>query len=225
MELTKTEKDKRKLVKDRYIYVFKKVPASDISSWQCIFRRKVGQCCATVQISPTDKFAEKGNTQTHAPSPKQVEVIKIKVGMKCKAKTTEETVQQILDEQLSNISENAAETLPSIATMRRNIRKSREDDNISQIPVNREDTPVLPNEYHITKSREQFSCLTAVRRIQKECLSWIQRLAHAFHQSRTTVSLMEHLEFAQKSSFSYILCMHSNMKKFPMHHWFITKEN
>ena len=40
--------------------------------------------------------------------------------------------------------------------MRRNIRKSREDDNISQIPVNREDTPVLPNEYQITKSREQF---------------------------------------------------------------------
>ena len=40
--------------------------------------------------------------------------------------------------------------------MRRNIRKSREDDNISQIPVNREDTPVFPNEYQITKSREQF---------------------------------------------------------------------
>ena len=156
MELTKAEKGKRKLVKDRYIYVFKKVPASDISSWQCIFRRKVGQCYATVQISPTDEFAEKGNNQTHAPSHTQVEVIKNKVGMKCKAKTTEETVQQILGKQLSNISENAAEILPSTGTMRQSIRKSGEDDNISQIPVNREDTPVLPNEYQITKSREQF---------------------------------------------------------------------
>ena len=145
MELTKAEKDKRKLVKDRYIYVFKKVPASDISSWQCIFRRKVGQCYATVQISPTDEFAEKGNNQTHAPSHTQVEVIKNKVGMKCKAKTTEETVQQILGKQLSNISENAAEILPSTGTMRQSIRKSGEDDNISQIPVNREDTPVLAN--------------------------------------------------------------------------------
>ena len=65
MELTKAEKDKRKLVKDRYIYVLKKVPARDISSWQFIFGRKVGQCCATVQISPTDEFAEKGNNQTY----------------------------------------------------------------------------------------------------------------------------------------------------------------
>ena len=66
MELTKAEKDKRKLVKDRYIYVFKKVPASDISSWQCILRRKAGQSRATVQISPTDEFAAlKKSTTRH----------------------------------------------------------------------------------------------------------------------------------------------------------------
>ena len=109
MELTKAEKDKRKL-KDGYIYVCKKVLESDISSWQCILRRRVGQSRATVQISPTDEFAEKVNNQAHAPSLTQVEVTKIKVGMKCKEKTTKETVQQILGEQLSNISENAAET-------------------------------------------------------------------------------------------------------------------
>ena len=40
--------------------------------------------------------------------------------------------------------------------MRQSIRKSQEDGNISQIPVNCEDTPVLPNEYQITKSREPF---------------------------------------------------------------------
>ena len=97
--------------------------------------------------------------------------------MKCKAKTTEEAVQQILDEQLSNISENAAETLPSIATMRRSIWKSREDDNISHIPVNREDTPILPNEYQITKSRDPFFMFDSSEEDPEGSLSWIQRLA------------------------------------------------
>ena len=55
--------------------------------------KKSWQCRTTVQISPTDEFTEKVNNHTHAPSPTQVEVIKVKVGMKCKAKTTEETVQ------------------------------------------------------------------------------------------------------------------------------------
>ena len=66
----------------------------------------------------------------HVPCPIQVKVIKIKVGMKRKAKTTQEIVQQILGEQLGNISEDGTADLLSIATMRRNIWKSREDDNI-----------------------------------------------------------------------------------------------
>ena len=76
--------------------------------------------------------------------------------MKRKAKITEETVQQILGEQLGNISENAAANLPSIATMRRNIRKAQEDGNIPQILLNREVIPVLPNENQMTKSGEPF---------------------------------------------------------------------
>ena len=128
--------------------------ANDISSWECILWRKDGKCRATVKISPTDKFIEHVNDHTHAPSPTQVEVTKIKVGMKHKAKTTEATVQEILGEQLGNISADAAANLPSISTMRQNIRKAREDGNIPQI---REGVPVLPNEYQLTKSGEPFS--------------------------------------------------------------------
>lgn len=55
----------------------------------------------------------------HVPCPTQVKVIKIKVGMKRKAKTTQEIVQQILGEQLGNTSEDGTADLLSIATMRR----------------------------------------------------------------------------------------------------------
>ena len=47
---------------------------------------------------------------------------------------------------MGNISEDAATNLSSIATMRRNIRKAPED----------EDIPVLPNEDQLTKSEELF---------------------------------------------------------------------
>ena len=44
---------------------------------------------------------------THAPSPTQVELTKIKVGIKYKVKTTEETQQKIQGKRLGNISEDA----------------------------------------------------------------------------------------------------------------------
>ena len=44
---------------------------------------------------------------THAPSPTQVELTKLKVGIKYKVKTTEETQQKIQGKRLGNISEDA----------------------------------------------------------------------------------------------------------------------
>ena len=116
--------------------------------------------------------------------------------MKRKTKITEEKVQQILAEQLGNISEDGAANLPSISTMRRNIRKVREDDNSSQIPVNLENTLVLSNEYQLIKSGE------------------LKRSMYASFQSRNTGLLMEDLESNQKFFFQYILSMHSNTEKF-----------
>lgn len=121
-EFKKAEKGQRKLAEDGYIYVFKKMLANDISSWECILRRKDGQCRATIKLSPTDEFIEQVNDHIHPPSSTKVEVTKINIGMKRKAKTTEETVQQILGEQLGNSSNDATTKLPLIAAMERNIR-------------------------------------------------------------------------------------------------------
>ena len=156
MEFTKTEKRQRKLVRDGYMYVFKKMLVNDKGLWECILWRKDIQCRATVKLSTTEEFIEQVNDQIHANSPAQVELKKIKVGMKYKAKPTEETVQQILGKQLRDISENAAANLSSIATMRWNIWKARGYDNIPQIPLNPEGTLVLPNTYQLTKYREPF---------------------------------------------------------------------
>ena len=115
MEFTKTGKCQGKLVKDEYIYVFKKMLAK--KRWEMLQNN--------VNLSPIDKLTEQVNNYTNAPSPTKIKVTKNKVGMKLKAKTTEETAQQILGKQLVNISEDATESLPLIATMRHNIQKAQ----------------------------------------------------------------------------------------------------
>ena len=156
MKFTLTLRIVKKIFKDGCIYVFKKMLPNDISLRECILGRKDEQCLTTIKLSPTDEFIEQVNDHTHAPSPTQVEVTKIKAGTKRKTKTTQETVQQILGKQLGNISDDAAANLPSITTMRGIIRKARADDSVPQIPLNREAIPVLPNEFQLIKSGEPF---------------------------------------------------------------------
>ena len=100
--------------------------ANEVSSWECILRRKGNQCKATIKLFSTDEFIEQV-MNTHAPSQMEVELTKIKSRNKRKATTTLKTPQQILGTELRNILEGAAASLPGISTLRRNIRKARED--------------------------------------------------------------------------------------------------
>ena len=107
-------------------------------------RRKGNQCKATIKLSPTDEFNDQVNKHTHAPSQTEVEVTKVKSRMKRKATTALETSQQMLGTELRNISEGAAASLPGVSTLRRNIRKAREE------------IPELPVQYQLTVNGEQF---------------------------------------------------------------------
>ena len=54
MEFTTRETRNRKLIRDGYMYVLKKMQANDVSSWECILHRK-GTLCK-VSISILDEF-------------------------------------------------------------------------------------------------------------------------------------------------------------------------
>ena len=82
MEFTTTKKVQRKLIRNEYIYVFKKMLPNDVSYWECNLHRKNNQCKVTIKISPTDEFIEQVNEHTHAPSQAEVEVIKVKANVK-----------------------------------------------------------------------------------------------------------------------------------------------
>ena len=96
------------------MYVFKKMLTNDVSSWECILRRKGTQCKASIKLSILGEFIGQNHEHTHPPSQIQVEVTKAKASIKRKAEATEETSQQILASELRNISEGAAANLPSL---------------------------------------------------------------------------------------------------------------
>ena len=157
MEFTKTEKGQRKLIRNGYIYVFKKMLANEVSSWECILCRKGNQCKATIKLSPTDEFIEQVNEHTHAPSQTEVEVTKVKSRIKRKATTTLETPQQILGTEQRNILEGAVASLPGASTLRKNIRKARKDFGTPPNPAIREEIlELLPEQYQLTVNGQEF---------------------------------------------------------------------
>ena len=96
------------------------------------------------------------NKHTHPPSQDQIKVAKIKASIKRRSEATHDTPQQILEAALQNISETAAVNLPQINNLKRTIHSQRKDNDLPPTPLRREDIPVLPERYQVTKAGEQF---------------------------------------------------------------------
>ena len=58
--------------------------------------------------------------------------------------------------ELRNISEGTAASLPGVSTLRRNIRKAREDFDTPPNPTTREEIPELPKQCQLTVNGQQF---------------------------------------------------------------------
>ena len=73
MEFINTQRNKRKLIRDGYLYNFHKPLADGASSWECV-RRRNGDCKARLKLSATDLFVAAINDHSHPPSHTQTEV-------------------------------------------------------------------------------------------------------------------------------------------------------
>lgn len=156
MEFTNTERGQRKILRNGYIYVHRRNNANGFSTWECILRRKGSQCNAKVRVSPNDEVVEQTNEHSHPPSEVECLVTKVKAGIKRRAETTEEPAQQVIAAELGNISEGTAANLPSLSTIRRNIRHIRQDRDLLPNPISRADIPELPPQYTVTANGDPF---------------------------------------------------------------------
>ena len=75
MEFTTTERGSRKLIKDGYMYVFKKRLSNDNSTWEFELRRK-GQCRSYIKIVFED-FIDQRNEHSHSPSQTKCNITRV----------------------------------------------------------------------------------------------------------------------------------------------------
>ena len=158
MEFTTTEMGQRKLIRKRYVYVHRRNLSEGSSMWDCIYWRKGYQCNAKVKLSPLDEFLNEMHKYTHAPWQTECKGTKVKAGIKRQAEDTKKTTQQILGTDFRNScsKRKVAANLPSLETLRRNVRYSHHDRNMPPTPAQREDIPNLPQAYRTTTNRDPF---------------------------------------------------------------------
>ena len=152
---SRTERDARKLIRNGYECVKQKELADGLTTWECVERRK-GNCKAKVKLDASDAFVDQLNDHTHVPSTTKCEITKVRANIKRKATTTQETAQQILGAELTNVTAASAVNLPNLSNLRRNIRHQRQQQDILPAPLRREDVPVLPQQYQVTATGERF---------------------------------------------------------------------
>ena len=93
---------------------------------------------------------------THPLSQDQTEVPKIKPSIKRRSQATHNTPQQMLGAALQNILETAAVNLPQIKNLKLAFHSQRKDNDLPPTPLRRENNPVLPERYEVSKAGEQF---------------------------------------------------------------------
>ncbi|KAK9747447.1 FLYWCH zinc finger domain [Popillia japonica] len=117
---------------------YKKRQTDEKISWRCEHFQKF-KCSARV-TTVGDKIVKVGKDHNHVGDAAQVEAAKIYDSIRTSAKTTNDTPQNIISEVTLGCSQAAAPKLPRIDTMKRSIRRIRQQQMSG---------PALPN--HLVK--------------------------------------------------------------------------
>ena len=155
MEFITSTRGGRKLVYQGFICVKQKNHSQGVESYECEMRRNLKQCKARIRVSG-DQVVDQSGEHTHAPDIGRPEALNARQSIKRRAIDTAATAQQVLTQEMENISDQAAVKLPAIRNIRQCVLRHRKDaGNPPPVPRTRGDI-VIPDEYQITRSGERF---------------------------------------------------------------------
>ncbi len=159
MEFITSIRGGRKLVYEGYIYVKQKDLARGVVSYECEMRKRgagnSSQCKARVKVR-NEQVIDITNEHTHEQVHGRPETLRVRNNMKQRAVDTMEAPQQILGHCLQHVSEAAATQLPPFRTMRRTLRRTKQQTNDPlPIPPSVDDLDI-PEKYQRTTNNEQF---------------------------------------------------------------------
>ena len=124
MELGLSQKGKRKILRERDIYVYKKELKNNICSSECELRRK-GQCSTSIKVDVDGQVIDQVDEYRHPPSQTKCEMEPVKNRIKSRSQTTFDTTQRIVTDELQGKSPTTAVNLPNAEHLRRTIRSQR----------------------------------------------------------------------------------------------------
>ena len=124
MEIIKTNKGKKKLCLDGFIYVQKRTTGEHVH-WEC-WRRRSRRCPGSLMTNLNDEIPVPKGDHTHMPERTQINITKAKNKMKEVAKIGRDKPANILSETLETLDERTRANVPQQETLKRLIRRQRD---------------------------------------------------------------------------------------------------
>lgn len=156
MDFIKSNRGNNILVHDNFLYNKQKTLSNDVISWECINRRNKKSCMARVKTLDNEVVGTM-NEHTHPPQPDEIRVMKVRAGMKQRARETTERTRNIISHGISNEDDDVLANFPSFRTMQRDIQRNRHSaQEHVPIPANNDFQFAIPHQYTITSTGEPF---------------------------------------------------------------------
>lgn len=159
MKKVTSVRGKNKIMYKGYVYVKQKNLSAGVISYECEKRRGNGtgitECKAKMKVK-NDEVVGFLHDHTHAADEARVEVLTTRANIKRRAQETEEAPQQILGQEMENLSQAASIQMVPLRFVRRTVRRVRQAIVAPRpIPADRA-TLELPEEYRTLANGEIF---------------------------------------------------------------------
>ena len=148
---SKCKKECYKLVEGGFVYGKQRV-IGDITHWQC---EKRESCKARLHTKGT-QIIKRTNEHLHDSDIRHVRSMKVKIGMKRRARESIDHVHHIVGEELESATVETTIKLPKVDSLKRTIRRvSQSNNNVPAQPESLEEL-IIPLEYRLTAKGDDF---------------------------------------------------------------------
>ena len=176
--LTRSQRGAEKLTEGGFSYG-KQRRVGGVTHWLCERR---GFCRANIHTQGTE-IIKRTNEHLHAPDEPAVSCCEVKVGMKRKARDTQDSSHQIVGETLQTVSEGTSAKLPKLDSLKRTIQRQRVRLQAAPVQPTSLEQLTLPEEYKRTSKGEQFLLYDSGPETQRILIFGTQRNLEMLEQS------------------------------------------
>ena len=157
MGFFQSEKCGRKLVRDGYMYHKNTTQGNGSTYWECCERRSGSGCKAKITLDPNDIFVGQSAPHTHPPNQEKVEAQKSRSRMRIDARISNARTNNVVAANLAVANDAVLAQLPSLETMRRDVRRNRQvHQELPEVPDRGNHLFEIPHPFDETTTGERF---------------------------------------------------------------------